>query len=42
MGNKGAFITFHADCVPHFTSFDAAPHPPSRPMQYANNSFMFQ
>jgi|TARA_B110000977_G_scaffold64920_1_gene88397 serine/threonine-protein phosphatase 5 len=42
MGNKGAFITFHNDCVPHFTSFEAVPHPPSRPMQYASNSFMFQ
>jgi hypothetical protein len=23
MGNKGAFITFESDMVPHFTSFDA-------------------
>lgn len=36
MGNKGAFITFHGDdMVPHFTQFDAAPHPDVRPMQYA-------
>ena len=42
MGNKGAFIRFENDMVPHFTSFEAVPHPPSRPMQYATNSFMFQ
>jgi len=42
MGNKGAFIRFESDMVPHFTSFEAVPHPPSRPMQYASNSFMFQ
>jgi serine/threonine-protein phosphatase 5 len=35
MGNKGAFIRFEADLVPHFTSFDAVPHPPIRPMRYA-------
>jgi serine/threonine-protein phosphatase 5 len=42
MGNKGAFIRFEDDMVPHFTSFVAVPHPPSRPMQYAPSSFMFQ
>ena len=42
MGNKGAFIRFESDMTPHFTQFDAVPHPPSRPMQYASNSFMFQ
>ena len=37
MGNKGAFIRFTApDMVPHFTQFDAVPHPPVRPMQYAS------
>lgn len=41
MGNKGAFIRFSgADMVPHFTTFTAVPHPPVRPMQYAN-SFLF-
>lgn len=45
MGNKGAFIRFNGDdMVPHFTQFDAAPHPQNiRPMQYAagmmNNMF---
>jgi serine/threonine-protein phosphatase 5 len=42
MGNKGAFIRFESDMIPHFTSFVAVPHPPSRPMQYAASSFMFQ
>ena len=37
MGNKGAFIRFEADLVPHFTSFDAVPHPPVRAMKYAHN-----
>lgn len=37
MDNKGAFITFNgADMVPHFTQFDAVPHPPIKPMAYAN------
>lgn len=37
MGNKGAFIRFDAETVtPKFTSFKAVPHPPVRPMQYAN------
>mmetsp|Transcript_64556 Transcript_64556/g.179121 ORF Transcript_64556/g.179121 Transcript_64556/m.179121 type:complete len:412 (-) Transcript_64556:286-1521(-) len=38
MGNKGAFIHFRLedDCEPHFTTFEAVPHPPIRPMQYAN------
>jgi serine/threonine-protein phosphatase 5 len=42
MGNKGAFIRFESDMTPHFTQFEAVPHPPSRPMQYASNSHMFQ
>lgn len=40
MGNKGAFIRFESDMVPHFTSFSAVPHPPVRPMQYCSGSFM--
>ena len=40
MGNKGAFIRFEGgDMVPHFTQFDAAPHPDVRPMAYAANMF---
>ena len=35
MGNKGAFIHFGSDLVPHFTTFAAVPHPPVRAMQYA-------
>lgn len=40
MGNKGAFIRFGSDMVPHFTQFSAVPHPPVRPMQYAHSSFL--
>eukprot|EP00617_Octactis_speculum_P022238 CAMPEP_0185745854 /NCGR_PEP_ID=MMETSP1174-20130828/4235_1 /TAXON_ID=35687 /ORGANISM="Dictyocha speculum, Strain CCMP1381" /LENGTH=494 /DNA_ID=CAMNT_0028420103 /DNA_START=9 /DNA_END=1493 /DNA_ORIENTATION=+ len=38
MGNKGAFIHFSLDndLKPRFTKFQAVPHPPVRPMQYAN------
>lgn len=38
MGNKGAFIHFNRsnNLKPQFTTFDAVPHPPVRPMQYAN------
>eukprot|EP00904_Undaria_pinnatifida_P008607 jgi/Undpi1/4877/HiC_scaffold_19.g08230.m1 len=35
MGNKGAFIRFGADLKPHFTTFEAVPHPAVRPMAYA-------
>ncbi|CAM9957741.1 unnamed protein product, partial [Hapterophycus canaliculatus] len=35
MGNKGAFIRFGPDLEPQFTTFEAAPHPPVRPMAYA-------
>jgi len=35
MGNKGAFITFGADCKPNFTQFEAVPHPDVKPMAYA-------
>ncbi|KAG1668466.1 hypothetical protein FOA52_005239 [Chlamydomonas sp. UWO 241] len=37
MGNKGAYVRFNGhDMVPHFTTFDAVPHPAVKPMQYAN------
>ena len=40
MGNKGAYIRFNgSDMVPHFTQFDAAPHPDMRAMHYASNMF---
>ena len=39
MGNKGAFIRFAKDLKPNFTSFDAVPHPPIRPMAYQSSSF---
>jgi serine/threonine-protein phosphatase 5 len=35
IGNKGAFITLHEDCVPKFTQFDAVGHPNVKPMAYA-------
>ena len=36
MTNKGAFIRFDgADMVPHFTQFDASPHPDVKAMAYA-------
>eukprot|EP00164_Ancoracysta_twista_P006672 GFYU01009329.1.p1 GENE.GFYU01009329.1~~GFYU01009329.1.p1 ORF type:complete len:491 (-),score=135.40 GFYU01009329.1:512-1984(-) len=35
MGNKGAFINFDKSCKPKFTQFEAVPHPPIRPMAYA-------
>ena len=35
MGNRGAWIRFGHDCVPAFTTFDAAPHPAVRAMKYA-------
>ena len=38
MGNKGAFVRFNgADMVPHFTTFEAAPHPDVKPMAYASS-----
>jgi len=39
MGNKGAFIHLGRDLKPKFTTFDASPHPPVRPMAYASNQF---
>lgn len=37
MGNKGAFIRLDGKTMtPKFTTFSAMPHPPVRPMQYAN------
>lgn len=35
IGNRGAFIRLEHDLKPKFTSFDAVPHPPVRPMKYA-------
>mmetsp|Transcript_9265 Transcript_9265/g.14839 ORF Transcript_9265/g.14839 Transcript_9265/m.14839 type:complete len:502 (-) Transcript_9265:221-1726(-) len=35
MGNKAAYITFEHDMKPKFTQFEAVPHPPIRPMAYA-------
>ena len=38
MGNKGAFVRFNGDdMVPHFTTFEAVPHPDVKPMAYANS-----
>lgn len=39
MGNKGAFVRFDHNLQPSFTTFDAAPHPPVRPMAYASPAF---
>mmetsp|Transcript_7020 Transcript_7020/g.19312 ORF Transcript_7020/g.19312 Transcript_7020/m.19312 type:complete len:512 (-) Transcript_7020:41-1576(-) len=40
MGNKGAYIRFNgSDMVPHFTQFEAAPHPDVKAMHYASNMF---
>jgi serine/threonine-protein phosphatase 5 len=39
MGNKGAFIHFGTDLEPKFTQFEAAPHPPMKPMAYARPMF---
>ena len=42
MGNKGAYIRFNGnDMVPHFTTFDAVPHPNVRPMQFANQFMQY-
>jgi serine/threonine-protein phosphatase 5 len=38
---RGAFIRFESDMVPHFTSFDAVPHPAVRPMRFANPMLQF-
>ncbi|KAJ8604320.1 hypothetical protein CTAYLR_002573 [Chrysophaeum taylorii] len=39
MGNKGAFVHLDQNLTPTFTTFDAAPHPPLRPMAYASSTF---
>ena len=36
MGNLAAFARIGRDLTPRFTTFSAVPHPPVRPMQYAN------
>jgi serine/threonine-protein phosphatase 5 len=38
--NKGAFINIRSDYKLKFTKFEAVPHPPIRPMAYAQNSVM--
>jgi len=38
MGNKGAFITLEGRCLkPKFTTYTAVPHPPVKPLMYANS-----
>lgn len=41
VGNKGAFIRFGYDMEPKFTTYAAVPHPPMRPMFYANSMSAF-
>jgi len=41
VGNKGAFIRFDSYMKPTFSSFEAVPHPPLRPMHYANSMAAF-
>jgi len=41
VGNKGAFIKFGHDMEPKFTTYSAVPHPPIRPMFYANSMSAF-
>ncbi|KAI1485181.1 protein phosphatase 5 [Biscogniauxia mediterranea] len=38
--NRGAYINIGPDYKLSFHQFDAVPHPPIRPMAYANNSLM--
>lgn len=40
MGNKGAFIRFGEDLEPHFTVFDAVPHPDVKPMAYGSSMLL--
>ena len=35
VGNQGAFVHLSSDLVPRFATFNAAPHPPIRPMAYS-------
>ena len=35
VGNKGAFLHLGRDLAPQFTTYDAVPHPPVRPMAYS-------
>jgi len=38
MGNKGAFITLEGQCLkPKFIVYAAVPHPPVKPLMYANS-----
>lgn len=41
VGNKGAYIRFEQDMIPKYTTFAAVPHPPIRPMFYANSMSTF-
>lgn len=41
VGNKGAYIRFGHDMEPKFTTYTAVPHPPMRPMFYANSMSTF-
>jgi serine/threonine-protein phosphatase 5 len=41
VGNKGAYIRFGHDMEPKFTTYTAVPHPPVRPMFYANSMSSF-
>lgn len=41
VGNKGAYIRFEHDMKPKFTTFSSVPHPPMRPMFYANSMSTF-
>jgi len=41
MGNKGAMMIFDRDMVPTFKQFTAVPHPPIKPMAYAQQANMF-
>jgi len=41
VGNKGAYIRFDSNMKPTYHSFAAVPHPPMRPMYYANSMSAF-
>ncbi|KAG8803392.1 hypothetical protein FRC16_005589 [Serendipita sp. 398] len=40
-GNKGAFVRIDAHGTQEYTTFDAVPHPPMKPMAYAANMGLF-
>ncbi|KAG8457641.1 hypothetical protein KFE25_002305 [Diacronema lutheri] len=41
MGNMGALLRFDSDCEWKAVQFEAVPHPPIRPMQYASMGSLF-